>query len=88
MRSIYEVQVIDGVICITDLDGVKSVTNDIEDIIGDLARAGLSLDAPIIYCDSNGIWDGVKVENGEFKGFRILAGQFRHEAVAAIKQMT
>jgi len=82
MRSIYEVQVIDGVICITDLDGVKSVTNDIEDIIG------LSLDAPIIYCDSNGIWDGVKVENGEFKGFRILAGQFRHEAVAAIKQMT
>lgn len=88
MRSMYEVKVIEGVICITDLGGMKSVTNDIEAIIGDLARAGLSLNAPIVYRDSDGNWDGVLVENGAFKGFRILADQFRQEAMAAIKQFT
>ncbi len=85
MRSMYQMKTVDGVICIMDLGGDKSATNDMEDIVDDLGRAGIRLDGPVIYRDSDGIWDEVLVQNNTFRGFRSLNKHSEAEAVAAVK---
>lgn len=61
----YSVELINGVICIIDLDqGGKSVTNDIDNVLVRIQRDD-KLDIfihPIIYRDSMGVWDGVNVD--------------------------
>lgn len=85
MRSMYKMENIDGVICIVDLDGDKSVTNDIENVIDDLARAGIRLDGPVIYKDSDGIWDEVLVSDNKFKDFQFINVRKVEDAIAAVK---
>lgn len=64
-RSDYTYELVNNVICITDLDfGNMSVTNDIENVIeeidNELRIDNLSImEYKIIYCDSNKYWDGV-----------------------------
>jgi hypothetical protein len=53
------------VIVMTDQNGDRSLTNDMENVIAYLIRAGAitSTDQKIIYKDSQGIWDGVELTN-------------------------
>ncbi len=54
-----------GILYITDQGGLKSVTNDIENVLEDIAQT-LSYQElrsmKIMYRDSLGIWDGVRVD--------------------------
>ena len=61
-------------IVIIDLDrGGRSVTNDIEAVLATLddQLGGLG-DRPVIYRDSEGLWDGVLHSGAVFRGFRPL----------------
>lgn len=52
----------DNILCIEDKCGLKSVTNDIENIFDDILEKGISpSDYPIMYKDSMGIWDGIRI---------------------------
>ena len=66
-RCEYSYTLKDSVISITDLGGMKSVTNDIENVLTDIiiAEIGIDLDDyKIMYRDSQKIWDGIRFENG------------------------
>lgn len=66
LRSDYTYTVEENVIAIIDLDlGNQSVTNDIENVLDEISAQlrGLAGYA-IIYRDSRGIWDGVRLEWG------------------------
>ena len=62
------------VVAVWDHDrGGRSVTNDAEAVIAEMVREGVSLDGKrVLYWDSNGAWDELRVENGRFAGFNIL----------------
>lgn len=80
-RSKYSYQIDSGYLFITDLNGDKSVTNDIEEVLAELTDTlKTSMDNyKILYSDSIGVVDGVKTENGLFKDFVILnAHNFYH----------
>ena len=62
-RAEYGWDVIGDVLCIEDLNGAKSVTNDMENILRDLLH-DISMPRKIIYKDSMGVWDGVDFTNG------------------------
>lgn len=65
-------------VCVIDSDdGGCSVTNDIEHVVRDLIDRGVDLTtAPLIYRDSQGLWDEVLVgPDGRFGGFRALGGE-------------
>ena len=63
-RSEYFYKVVDGVIVIEDLNGEKSVTNDMKNILRDIFKSDPNLtDHPIIYKDSLGVYDGVIYSN-------------------------
>lgn len=65
-RANYTYSVEDNIIAIIDLDlGNKSVTNDIDNVIDDIRTelGGLS-GYCVIYRDSMGRWDGVRLVNG------------------------
>lgn len=70
-RAVYSRTVHGTVIAITDHGGGKSVTNDAENVIADLARQGFDLSKhPVIYQDTRGIWDQILVDRtGRFAGF-------------------
>ena len=70
-RSVYSRAVHGNVIAITDHDEGKSVTNDAENVIDDLARQGFDLSLyRVIYRDTRGIWDQMLVDRtGHFAGF-------------------
>jgi len=71
-RSDYTYSIDDGVICIIDLDkGTNSVTYDIENVLADISiEEGHSLSQmPIIYRDSQGLWDAVQGWPGVIKFF-------------------
>lgn len=60
-----------------DMGGfTRSVTNDAECVIRDLAAFGIAVDRrQIIYRDSNGLWFGMRTRAGEFAGFLPLGDQ-------------
>lgn len=64
-RAGYTYTVEGTVIAITDLDlGNKSVTNDIENVLKDIrAELGDLAGYSVIYRDSLGRWDGVRLVN-------------------------
>ena len=68
----YRIELAGDVICISDLDlGGRTVTNDAAGVIGDLLRLGYDLTRmPVIYRDTQGNWDELRVLNGRFAGFR------------------
>jgi len=74
------------VLCIFDqcIPGYGSVTNTMEDVLAELQSLGYDLRAqPIIYQDSEGIWDSVIILKGQFQGFRLLNNRNQMDAVAA-----
>ena len=70
--SDYRIELAGDVICITDLVlGGRTVTNDAAGVIADLLRLGYDLTRmPVIYRDTQGNWDELRVLNGNFAGFR------------------
>jgi hypothetical protein len=82
-RSSYTHTVEGEFICVVDLDVGRSVTNDAENVVADLARivpGGLK-DKRIIYRDSEGTWDEMLLMGGEFAGFRFLGTTNKDEAI-------
>lgn len=65
-RADYTYNVTGSVIAIIDLDqGSKSVTNDMENVLDDIrAEVGDLSGYAVIYRDSMGRWDGVRLERG------------------------
>lgn len=63
IRADYTYTVEDNVIAIVDLDlGSKSVTNDIENVLADIrSELGDLAGYSVIYRDSMGRWDGVRL---------------------------
>jgi hypothetical protein len=71
-RAVYSRAVYGNVIAIIDHDDGKSVTNDAENVIDDLARQGFDLTQyRVIYKDTRGVWDQMLLDRaGHFAGFR------------------
>jgi hypothetical protein len=87
----YTLEVVDGVICLTDLDQGMTITNNARNVIEQLKQSGYDiLNCPVIYCDTMGAWDWLKVNlQGRFSGFQhIGADRHRDHAVQAVKEMT
>lgn len=52
---------------------VRSVTNDAERVVRDLAERGIDVDRTVIvYRDTMGVWDQLLTRRGEFLGFYAL----------------
>jgi len=67
---------------ITDLDrGEKSVTNDAENVIQYLsAKEKINFDSSkVVYRDSTGTWDGMKISDGKFSGFYSIGVKSKEE---------
>lgn len=85
-RAIYTYTIHKSVIAIVDHDLGRSVTNDADNVVDDLARAGLDLAAyRIIYRDTRGIWDEIVIDRDRFAGFRSINVGSRAEALAKIE---
>jgi hypothetical protein len=71
LRSFYSYEVVDNIIAIIDHGEGKSVTNDAENVIEDLARQGFDFTHyRVVYKDTRGIWDQILVDRaGHFAGF-------------------
>lgn len=81
-RSAYTAE-LDGngdVIVVIDLDdGGRSVTNDAENVVAELAARFNLRQRRIVYCDTEGRWDGLAVaDDGTFAGF-VAIGTFTRE---------
>ena len=71
-RADFSYTVQRGVVCITDHDNGKSVTNDIAAVLADIAgEVNLSAHR-VIYRDTLKIWDEVVLVGGKFSTFRSL----------------
>lgn len=83
-RCSYAYTVEEGVVCIVDTDNGKSVTNDAEAVIADLAAAGVDVNSNrVIYRDTMGVWDRLEVKGGRFLGFTSI--NEREKAAAKAK---
>lgn len=78
-RAEFNYDIKDGVLWIVDLNGPKSLTNDIEYVIEDIEKVE-NIDASklkIMYKDSEGIWDGISYYgNKSFNYFPIRETDF------------
>jgi hypothetical protein len=69
-RAIYSYTVHNNVIAIIDYDQGKSVTNDAENVIADLAACFDLSKYRVIYRDTRGVWDELLVDRTDhFAGF-------------------
>lgn len=84
-RSKYGYTIAANLLLIADCGGVDdvSVTNDIENVLADLAAHDVDVDAyHVFYRDSTGMWDAIETEHRRFKEFVILQ---KADVVEAIK---
>lgn len=80
-RSEFEYGLEDGILWIRDLGGIKSVTNDMENVLADIVTDLNSHihDYHIMYLDSMKIWDGIRItriEASPVKKFKRLGFEF------------
>lgn len=77
-RSEYDYTLRGGILAIEDRGGMKSVTNDIENVLEDIRRAeNVSFSRHlIIYKDSMGIWDGIRLVSGRVVFYSINERDF------------
>lgn len=84
-RADYSYSVEEGVVCIVDHDNGKSVTNDADNVIDDLVKAGIDVSGmPVIYRDTEGYWDQLLVSESRFVDF---ASIHERERIAAIRKV-
>ncbi|MGV3588599.1 MAG: hypothetical protein ACO1OF_16455 [Adhaeribacter sp.] len=88
-RSEYYYEVVGRVIAITDEGGLKSVTNDMENVLQDIKKEiGDISPYQIMYKDSLGIWDGVKVgPNGSVSFFSINETEYASARVKLLANL-
>jgi hypothetical protein len=73
LRAVYSRSVHGNVIAIIDHDAGRSVTNDADNVIADLAADFDISRYHVIYRDTRGIWDQILVDRtGRFAGFSAL----------------
>lgn len=60
MRAEYNYKIDDNLVYIEDTGGWKSVTNDMENVLADIAKDNKISCKKIMHKDSDGIWDGVR----------------------------
>jgi hypothetical protein len=89
LRSKFSANMIHGVVVIVDAnEGHMSVTNDIENVVAYLAMQFDLVNAPVVYRDSMGGYDGVKVQDGKsFAGFVPMRCLSTHEAIGLAHRM-
>lgn len=63
-----------------------TVTNGIETVLGTLQKAGVILPPLVIYKDTDGIWDGVKHNNGHFVNFYPIRMTDMDKAISYVKE--
>lgn len=82
MRSRFKVELDgDDVVVLIDQDRGRSITNDAEMVVREIAEV-LDLTARrIVYRDTMGKWDGIAVEGGRFAHFVMLQLDSREDAV-------
>lgn len=89
MKSDYHAEIIQDVLCIYDLNkGNMSVTNNIENVLKEIFQSPEhdGLIRPIIYMDSDGIWDEVKLTEKEtFQCFAYIGVDLLGLAIAVVK---
>jgi hypothetical protein len=84
-RAIYSYTVHGDIIAIVDHDQGKSVTNDADNVIADLAANFDLSKYLVIYCDTRGIWDQLLVDStGSFAGFSSLNARDLPAALAKL----
>jgi hypothetical protein len=86
IRAVYSRTVHGNVIAIIDHDGPRSVTNDADNVIADLAAQGFDLSRYlVIYKNTRGIWDQLLVDRtGRFAGFSSINERDLSAALAKI----
>jgi hypothetical protein len=85
-RSVYSRTVHGNVIAIIDHDAGRSVTNDAENVIADLAADFDLSKYHVIYRDTRRIWDQILVDRtGHFVGFSSIN---ERDLPAAIAKLT
>ncbi|WP_156465652.1 hypothetical protein [Methylobacterium sp. Leaf106] len=84
-RSHYTYDLHGDVVCVTDLNDGRTVTNDAHAVVEDLVRdlGGLS-GRTVIYRDTTGIWDELVVHKDRFSGFRSVNEKDLGRALARI----
>ena len=87
IRAVYSRTVHGNVIAIIDHDQGRSVTNDADNVIADLAAQGFDLSRYlVIYRDTRGIWDQLLVDRtGHFAGFSSIN---ERDLAAALAKVT
>jgi hypothetical protein len=71
-HAAYDYTVHGAFVLVVDQDRGRSVTNDAENVIEDLSRAGVLAGRRVLYCDTDGRWDELLVSEGAFVGFVAL----------------
>ena len=69
-RARFSIEVTDSLIMLEDLDQGRTVTNDADAVIADLAQEGLLRGRRVIYRDTMGRWDELLHDGTRFTGFR------------------
>lgn len=87
-RAVYSRTLHGNVIAITDHDQGRSVTNDADNVIADLAAQGFDLSRYlVIYRDTRGIWDQLLVDStGHFAGFSSINERDLSAALAKVSR--
>ena len=92
-KSNYSYVINGGILCITDHDGPKSVTNNAENVLEEIkaelnankALTGNTLMPEIIiYCDTTGNWDGMEYDGRDVQ-FYFLDSTDLTEAIEVAK---
>jgi hypothetical protein len=87
IRAEYTIELHGEVLALTGYGGGKSITNDADNVVEDLSRAGfLTSGARVIYLDSCGVWDELVVRDGRFFGFQSIGARDRSEALDWVKR--
>jgi hypothetical protein len=85
-RPSYTHSIHGRILAIEDLGVGRSVTNDAQRVIQDLASQGLDLaHFRVIYRDTTGRWDELLVDKGVFAGFAHVGATSLAEAIARIR---
>ena len=86
-RACCDYEIHGSVIAIIDLCRGKSVTNDAEHVLADLAKAGFDLTRyRVIYRDTRGIWDELILRDGAFAGFLAINERDLETALAKLRR--
>ena len=85
LRAVYSYTTHGDIIAIIDHDQGKSITNDAENVIADLAARFDLSKCRVIYRDTRGVWDQLLVDRtGHFAGFSSLNARDLPAALAKL----